>query len=139
MSIGGKGEAIVDNRADGRGVQQYKTLTCAHCNRVVMINPSTGRILHMRTITHVETGLVVDVSWREADLPDVCLKCMAYICDNKVCHAECNPIKQGIDLVMKYPGLAQPFATDERNRYFLNELKKKERIFPGIMFQERKP
>lgn len=51
------------------------TLTCAHCNAIVILNS-----LRTRERGH-------------------CRKCNAYICDNPVCHIECDPFNRKLDLL----------------------------------------
>lgn len=78
---GGRGYLMIDDRASGGGLKEFNTLSCAHCNTVVVLNPARTR----------ERGY--------------CSKCHAYICDNPVCHAVCAPIEQRVELAQKYPDL----------------------------------
>lgn len=81
---GGKG--LLDSRNAITGVHlEFNTLTCVHCNRVVVLNPERKRERH------------------------TCLKCNAYVCDSPGCNTDCNPIQEGIELALKYPEKNQPF------------------------------
>lgn len=57
------------------GGQKYEsaTVTCAHCGRVVVLNPQRTR----------PRGF--------------CRKCDAYICDSYECNLECRPLSQVFD------------------------------------------
>ena len=63
--------------AAGRGVFEAPTITCRHCNRVVILNPNRTR----------ERGY--------------CPKCDAYLCDGcevaRRVTGECNPIAKQLD------------------------------------------
>lgn len=56
------------------------TLTCAHCNRVVVLNPERKRARN----------------W--------CFVCDRYVCDHKVCATECNPIVESVELAQHNNG-----------------------------------
>ena len=88
---GGRGYLYIDNRPSGGQLLEFNTLTCAHCNTVVVLNPERKRRRE----------------W--------CHKCNAYICDSVGCNAECNPIQQGVELALKYPELGQPFLPRGKN------------------------
>jgi hypothetical protein len=49
------------------------TITCAHCNTIVVLNP-------LRTRAR-----------------GYCAKCDAYVCDNPACNAECKPFSMKLD------------------------------------------
>lgn len=134
MSIGGgKGEVMFDNRADGQGVMEYWTLTCAHCNSVRYVNPATGNIVRLTVITKMPEKEIVEVTYRETDPPIVCRKCMAYLCDNPVCATDCLPVKAGVDLILaKGQQDVQPFAIDDLNRFMLKEAYGNARIYPAL-------
>ena len=84
---GGRGVLVSSNYIlNGGGEQVVKTLTCAHCNTVVLLNPSRTR----------ERGH--------------CNRCRSYICDRPGCRAECNPTEEGINLALDNPGVLQPFV-----------------------------
>lgn len=83
MPRGGKGVIEYINEATGEHVVR-ETLTCCHCNRVVVLNPQRKR----------------ERNW--------CFKCDAYVCDLKFCVMECNPIVQSVDLAQELNG-SQPF------------------------------
>lgn len=57
----------------GHGVYESPTVTCCHCNTVVILNP-------MRTRAR-----------------GYCPKCDAYVCDNPACSAECRPFVKQLD------------------------------------------
>ena len=78
---GGKSYLLIDNRASGGELKEYATLTCAHCQKIVVMNPDRKR----------ERGY--------------CQNCHAYVCDNAGCRVNCTPIEQCIELAQKYPGL----------------------------------
>ena len=78
---GGRGTLIIDNRASGGTYQEMATLTCAHCNCIVVLNPERKRSRAF------------------------CQKCYAYVCDDKVCATVCSPIEKCVELAQKYPGL----------------------------------
>lgn len=74
---GGKGTLVIENRVTGEK-QEFNTLTCCHCNRIVVLNPKRVR----------------PREW--------CRKCNQYVCDDTLCVVECNPIQQGVELALKY-------------------------------------
>ena len=64
----------LDPKQVGEGkFMEAGTLTCCHCNSVVILNP-----LRIRERGH-------------------CRKCDAYICDNPACHVECKPFLVKLD------------------------------------------
>lgn len=82
---GGKGVIISSNAILGGGEQHTPTLTCAHCNTVVLLNPNRRR----------ERAR--------------CRRCNSYVCDRPGCRAECNPTDEGIELAFANPRVLQPF------------------------------
>lgn len=60
--------------AGARGVFESATVTCAHCQRVVVLNPQRTR----------ERGY--------------CRRCDHYVCDNPACNIGCLPMNQALDL-----------------------------------------
>ncbi len=50
------------------------TITCAHCNTVVIMNPDRSRARGH------------------------CHKCDAYVCDNPACHRDCTPFSKILDV-----------------------------------------
>jgi hypothetical protein len=83
---GGKGTLIASNAVTGGGEHVIPTLTCAHCNTVVLLNPA-----RTRERAH-------------------CRRCSSYICDRPGCRAECNPTDEGIELAFANPSVQQPFV-----------------------------
>lgn len=73
---GGQGFLSIDNRLSDGELTELPTLTCCHCNRVVVLNPLRTR----------ERGY--------------CQKCNAYRCDSCV---TCTPIAQLIEFAIAYP------------------------------------
>lgn len=128
-----KGEVLQDNRLSGMGLNEFWTFTCAHCNTVRYVNPFSGNIVRIQMITQVPDNIVVDFKWRELDPPIVCRKCMAYMCDNPVCHTECLPVSKGIDLAIdKGQKHLDVFSTDDKSRYLLTEAYNMNKQFQGI-------
>jgi hypothetical protein len=76
-------------------VETLPTLTCAHCNRVVVLHPLRER----------------ERSW--------CSKCDAYICDSAGCNAECFPTAQALDQCDKPGG---PFLLRSPQGYALTTI-----------------
>lgn len=76
---------MIDNRASGGELIELPTITCAHCNTVVVMNVQRTR----------PRGY--------------CRKCDAYVCDKAGCNAECNPMAQSVDLALSNPDSNQPF------------------------------
>ena len=79
MPRGGKGYFMYHDQVHDKLVE-LPTLTCAHCERVVIMNPERQR----------------QRNW--------CMKCDAYVCDLRVCVTECNPFQQSIDLAIELDG-----------------------------------
>lgn len=40
---GGRGYLMIDNRASGGKLEEYNTLTCGHCGKIVVLNPERKR------------------------------------------------------------------------------------------------
>lgn len=78
---GGRGYLMVDNRASGGKLVEMPTLTCAHCQKIVVLNPERKRTR------------------------GYCRKCDAFICDDRACSCYCAPIERCVELAQKYPGL----------------------------------
>ena len=57
----------------GGAMMECPTITCCHCNTVVIVNPHRTRARNH------------------------CRKCDAYVCDNPACNAECTPFSQILD------------------------------------------
>lgn len=77
-----EGYLLIDHRnspgmplVPGGTVFESATITCCHCQTVVILNPDRTR----------PRGY--------------CQKCDHYICDNPVCHLECRPFKALADRV----------------------------------------
>lgn len=100
---GGKGTLLMTNGITGER-QEFHTLTCCHCNRVVVLKPERAR----------ERG------W--------CAKCNHYVCDHAVCNAECNPIQEAIELGLKYPDEPVLLRGPKGEVLFDTRLRDKERI-----------
>jgi hypothetical protein len=64
---------LVAPEAPGGAVVERATVTCCHCNAVVVLNP-----LRTRARGH-------------------CFKCDAYVCDNPACHRDCTPFDKTLD------------------------------------------
>ena len=73
---GGKGVIVSSNAVAGGGELVVPTLTCAHCNCVVLLNPLRTRERHR------------------------CHRCNSYVCDKPGCRAECVPTDETIDLAL---------------------------------------
>jgi hypothetical protein len=97
-----EGELMVDHRAspglpddfyakiglagpsfNGRGLAEMPTMTCCHCNAVVVLNPQRTR----------ERGH--------------CWKCNDYVCDNPACNHACKPFSAVLDEAEKSAYRAQ--------------------------------
>lgn len=102
---GGRGYLFLDQRATGEGVQEFNTLTCSHCNRVVVLNPQRVRAR------------------------GYCQKCHAYVCDSIGCNAECNPILQMVELGIKHPDEPWLLRGVDGQPLFNKELKDKTKVY----------
>lgn len=84
MPKGAKGYLLIQQTIEAEGLPvstvEMHTMTCAHCNRVVLLNPERTRAR------------------------GYCAKCDAYVCDHRVCLTECNPFMQSVELAIKYQG-----------------------------------
>lgn len=105
MARGGKSYLLHDNRGAGLGYQEMDVLTCAHCNRGVILNPERKR----------ERGY--------------CRRCDHFLCDNPGCNAECTPFQQTIDILLKHPN--EPVMILDQHGFPIvrPELREKERLF----------
>ncbi len=82
------GLAAVALPAVGEGAMyECPTMTCVHCNAVVILNP-------LRTRPR-----------------GYCRRCDDYVCDSPVCSAECRPFEQIIDEVQEGKSLNLPLLT----------------------------
>lgn len=107
---GGRGTLVIQQDIEApdivRGTREFNTMTCAHCNRVVVLNPERTRARGS------------------------CLKCMAYVCDHKVCLTECNPFMQSVELAVKYEGNAAYLLRGPNGELlFDTALRDKEKVF----------
>lgn len=68
-----EGYLLIDNRCSGEGMLESATVTCSHCQRIVVLNPDRSR----------QRGY--------------CRKCDHYICDNPACNFECVPLNKILD------------------------------------------
>lgn len=66
----------------GKSLFESATVTCCHCNAVVVLNPQRTR----------PRGY--------------CARCDAYVCDNPACGLECRPFAKVIDDILN--GATQP-------------------------------
>lgn len=110
---GGKSTLLIsqDIEAPGvaRGTLEMATLTCAHCNRVVVLNP-----LRQRERCS-------------------CRKCDAYVCDSPGCNAECNPFMQSVELARKYQGDQSYLLRGPRGEILFDpERRDRERPYLGV-------
>jgi hypothetical protein len=71
---GGRGVLEIDNRVSGGKLEQFHTLTCSHCNGIVILNSARQR----------ERAF--------------CWLCNAYICDNCKVTGACTPVAQALEL-----------------------------------------
>lgn len=76
---GGRGYLMVDERASGGELKEFDTLTCAHCEYVVVLNAERKRARNS------------------------CKKCNKYVCDKTFCILECNPMDRDIELSLIHP------------------------------------
>lgn len=72
-----EGYLLIDHRATHEGTFESATITCAHCHRIVVLNPQRTR----------ERGY--------------CSRCDHYICDSPECNLECNPLKKVLDTIQE--------------------------------------
>ena len=72
MGKSSEGWLLTDNRASGGLKLELPTITCVHCNCVVVLNPERRR----------------ERNW--------CRKCDAYVCDRIGCVQECNNIQRDL-------------------------------------------
>lgn len=72
-----EGELFIDNRLSGGSLFESATVTCAHCHKVVVLNPDRTRAR------------------------GYCRKCDQYVCDNPGCNAECTPMDKILDTLQE--------------------------------------
>ena len=84
MPRGGRGTLIIEQESVNADIKagrlELPTMTCAHCNRVVVLNPQRTR----------------PRNW--------CMKCDAYVCDLQFCITDCNPFEQSVELAQNNNG-----------------------------------
>ena len=102
---GGHGYLMIDDRNSGGELKQYDTLTCAHCNAIVVLNPNRIRLR----------------AW--------CYSCNAYVCDDKACARDCYSILRCIDLILTDPTIPALPRTKDGELLFNPELLQKGRPF----------
>ena len=78
---GGRGYLLIDNRASGGEKLEMATLTCSHCNTIVVLNKERSRSR------------------------SYCRSCNAYICDSPGCNAICASIEKSLEILQTNPGL----------------------------------
>lgn len=100
---GGKGTLFMSNAITGE-VQELNTMTCVHCNTVVILNKDRTR----------------PRNW--------CRRCNAYTCDNIGCTTDCNPIQEGLELALDNPGKG-PFLHRAPDKTILFDERLKRRPF----------
>ena len=102
---GGRGYLLIDNRASGGKMQEMATMTCAHCQLVVVLNAARKRAR------------------------GYCAKCHAYICDNRVCSTYCATAEQCVMLAHDTPGFPALPRTDQGGLFFDPAMLQKGRPF----------
>lgn len=106
---GARGYLMIDDTASGGEKRQYNTLTCVHCNSVVVLHPKRIR----------------PRNW--------CRKCNAYVCDKAICIVECNPIKRDLEMIAKYNDGRISLLRGEQGENFTDQsLIEKQKVYTGI-------
>ncbi len=100
---GGRGYLVVDNRANGGGMFEANTFTCAHCGSVVIIHPAQ-KFAHCPAPACKNGCLGARKSARPT-----CKKCNAIVCDDRICIEECNSVERSIDKMMAKPLVQIPW------------------------------
>lgn len=60
-----EGYLLVDNRANGGGLEEAATSTCSHCQNVVVLNPDRTRPRnYCRSCDHYICDLCAGAAWR---------------------------------------------------------------------------
>lgn len=89
MARNGRGYLLVEQQAVNADITPVRlemaTMTCVHCNRIVVLNPQRTR----------------PRNW--------CIRCDAYVCDQQFCITECNPFQQSLDLSLEHFRKGDPF------------------------------
>ena len=93
---GGRGYLGMDDRNSGGELQQFSTMTCAHCNCVKGLNQE-GKIVHAKIYRDAQSGEVAAVHMLPAGDPGYCGKCHAYLCDDSVCNKYCTPLMRALE------------------------------------------
>ncbi len=73
------GYLMRDERAGGGTLLELKTVTCRHCNKVVVLNPERTRPR------------------------EYCRKCDGYVCDRAGCILNCIPMDRTLEMAVKFP------------------------------------
>lgn len=105
---GGRGTLLSDQRASGGRMEEIPTMTCAHCDNVVILHPQRTR----------ERGF--------------CAKCNAYICDSPPCHISCTPYMAIMEFATKSTDLSNivsAFAKDPYNLMLKDQVMNRERVY----------
>lgn len=84
MPRGGKSYLLIQQTIEAPDIHvvrnEMPTLTCVHCNCIVVLNPMRSR----------------PRSW--------CMRCDAYVCDKRYCITECNPFTESLELSVNNDG-----------------------------------
>ena len=98
---GGRGTLMIDNRVSGGELIERETLTCLHCNSVVVLHPGRTR----------QRGF--------------CFTCNGYVCDDKQCANDCYSFARSLDLVVADPTIPALPRTKDGGLLFDAELLRK--------------
>lgn len=110
---GGKGYLLIDDTASGGQKRQYDTLTCCHCNCVVVLNPQRKRARN----------------W--------CRKCNHYVCDKAICITECNPIQQALELIAKYDDNQAYLQRGNQGEVLFDQSRaQKQKVYGGVSLSQ---
>jgi hypothetical protein len=79
-------------RAGQASVQEFDTLTCAHCNKVVHVKPGTGATVYL--YSYIDPA--GQVAWKEKP-GAFCRMCMKGVCLRCEAKGVCTPLERQIE------------------------------------------
>ena len=81
---------------DGK-VVEYDSITCGHCNLIVLVKPGTGSTTYLVKTLHVDPFTRKSTIVTKEEAGAFCRVCMRAVCLKCHAHGECTPLMRRIE------------------------------------------